>query len=434
MLSLTVAAGVRTIADRYKSLFKDSATSYASLCALLSLALFNCKSLSELARRCPWTPSVSELSRSIDGWNSNRFMRRLRANVLRRWGRRLNPTDFCYAVDDTANPKFGKGIYRRGNWHSSSGAYVGQKILVIVIVERKSGIAIPIHYAFGIKKTEPGYKSMPTLAIDCLTECLACGFPPLPVTCDSWFDSSDFMMNLERIGLSYDGEIKSTRNLRVSPGAHAKSLKLAKFFAGQPRQAVLAKPYGHRGPGRKKRGPKKRKYIAETVAMINGVTHPMKVIAVYNNRSDREAFAYYVSTNRSMSGAELWALARSRWAIEVLFRDMKQNLAFGRLPCTGKEAADLAVCVPFALIVTLRLDDPEIWGLNGNDGDAIGTKLAKIRQAGFDKAMDVIIFNPHHTMVERLRARRQTERQNRKPVNKPAARRNRPEDQAASGF
>jgi hypothetical protein len=43
MLSFSVTAGVRTIADRYKSLFKDSATSYASLCALLSLALYNCK-------------------------------------------------------------------------------------------------------------------------------------------------------------------------------------------------------------------------------------------------------------------------------------------------------------------------------------------------------------------------------------------------------
>lgn len=434
MLSFSVTAGVRTIADRYKSLFKDSATSYASLCALLSLALYNCKGLSELARQCPWTPSVSELSRAIDGWNANRFMRRLRANVLRRWGGRLNPADFCYAVDDTANPKFGKGIYRRGAWHSSGGAYVGQKILVIVLVERKSGVAIPIHYAFGIKKTEAGYKSMPTLAVECLAECLACGFPPLPVTCDSWFDSSDFMKSLEKIGLSYDGEIKSTRNLRLSPGPHAKSQKLAKFFLGQPRQAVLAKPYGQRGRSRKKRGPKKKKYIAETVAMINGVTHPMKVIAVYNHRDDKEAFAYYVSTNRTMSGAELWALARSRWAIEVLFRDMKQNLAFGRLPCTGKEAADLAVCVPFALVVSLRLDDPEIWGLRGSEGDALGTKLAKIRQAGFDKALNVIVLNPKHAMVERLRARRQAARLNRKPVNKPAAGQTPAENRAVAGF
>ena len=421
MLSFSVASAIRTIADRYKSLFKDSPTSYRSLCALLSLSLYNCKGLSELARFAPWSPSVSELSRAVDGWNANRFMRRLRASVLRRWRERLNTADFCYAVDDTANPKFGKGIYARAPWHSSGGAYVGQKILVIALIERRSGVAIPIHYAFGIKKTEANYRSMPDLAIECLAECLACGFPPLPVTCDSWFDSSDFMKDLEKIGLSYDGEIKSTRNLRVTPGLRAKIQKLATFFQAQPRQAVLAKPYGQRRSIRKKRGPKKKKYIAETVAMINGITHPMKVIAVYNHRNDKEAFAYYVSTNRTMSGAELWALARSRWAIEVLFRDMKQNLAFGHLPCTGKEAADLAVCVPFALIVSLRLDKPVIWGLSEGDEDSIGTKLAKIKQAGLDKAINVLIFNPRHAIVERLRARRQTSRLNRKPVNKPAA-------------
>ena len=151
-------------------------------------------------------------------------------------------------------------------------------------------------------------------------------------------------------------------------------------------------------------------------------------------RRDKKAFAYYVSTNRLMSGAEIWALARSRWAIEVLFRDLKQNLAFGRLPCIGKEAADLAVCIPFALVVSLRLDNPEIWGLNPSEVDALGTKIAKIRETGFQKALNIITNNPEHRIVSRLRARRLQGRLNRKPVNKPAAGYSRPETQAVSGF
>ena len=119
---------------------------------------------------------------------------------------------------------------------------------------------------------------------------------------------------------------------------------------------------------------------------------------------------------------------------QILFRDLKQNLAFGRLPCIGKEAADLAVCIPFALVVSLRLDNPEIWGLNPSEVDALGTKIAKIRETGFQKALNIITNNPEHRIVSRLRARRLQGRLNRKPVNKPAAGYSRPETQAVSGF
>lgn len=434
MVSCSVPGGVRKVADQYKSVFDEGSLGYADLCAFLCLALYNCKGLSELARYCPWSPSVSELARAISGWNGERFMRRLRASVLRRFRGKLNPEDFCFAVDDTANPKYGRGIHRIGHWHGASGPYYGQNILVIVLVDRKSGVAIPIHYAFARKKSDVDYKSMPMLGAELLSECLACGFPPLPVTCDSWFDSAPFMRELEKLGLSYDGEIKSTRNIRVNPGQFVKDKKSAKFFAGEYRQSVLAKPYGEHGRRRKKRGRKKRKYIAETVALINGIKHPVKIIAVYNHRRDTKAFAYYLSTNRSMSGAELWALARSRWAIECFFRDVKQNLAFGRLPCSGREAADLAVCVPMALVVSLRLDDPEVWGLKGSEGDALGTKIAKIRAADFEKALNLITLNPGHDVVERLRARRQKERLSRKPTNKPAADYKAEEIQAVSGL
>lgn len=434
MLSCSVPYAIRKVADQFKSVFAPGEMPYTALCAFFALSLYNCKGLSELARTCPWSPSVSELSRAIAAWNANRFIRRLRASVLRRFDGKLNPVDFCYAIDDTANPKYGNGIYGSGRWGGSGGQYNGQKILVVALVDRKRGIAIPIHYAFARKEgLDPDYKSMPMLAVDLLQECMAGGFPPLPVTCDSWFDSKDFMNALEGIGLSYDGEIKSTRNVKGNPGPNVKWRKLKEFFAGKERKPVLAKPYGERRK-RKKRGRKKQKYIVERVVMISGVSHPVKMIAVYNNRRDKNAFAYYISTNRSMSGAELWALARSRWAIEVMFRDLKQNLAFGRLPCTGKEAADLAVCVPLALIVSLRLDDPAVWGLDKANDDAIGTMITKVREANLNKAIILISSNPKHRIVERLRARRQAERINQKPVNKTAASRGAHEMPAASGF
>jgi hypothetical protein len=423
MLSCNVDSGIRKVADRYKSVFEGE-LGYAELCAFLSMSLYGCKGLSELVRYCPWTSSVSELSRAIDGWNTNRFMRRLRASVLNRLNKDGNMENWCYAIDDTANPKYGKGIFGVGHWHNAAGPFFGQKILVIALINMRSGVALPIHFAFARKDDDPQYKSLPLLAADLMEECVAVGFPRLPVTSDSWFDAAPMMNKLEEIGLTYAGEIKATRNVRNGSGKYVKDKKIGKYLGTKELQPIPAKPFGDRGKHRKKkRGRKKLKFMAEAVVMINGVSHPVKVIAVYNRRFEKDAFAFYLSTERTMSGAKLWALSRSRWLIECLFRDLKQNLGFGRLPCRGAHAADLAVCVPFALLISLQLDPPGMWGLKAESEDTLGTKVAKIRERNLDKSIHLITQNPDHPMVIRLRARRRQERIGQKPDQKPAGER-----------
>lgn len=421
MLCCSVPKGIRKVADRFKSAFGESSPSYSALCALFCLHLYGCKGLSDLARLFPGSPSVSALSRAVRAFNGNRFIRRMNSRTLRHFNGKLNADDFCYAIDDTDNPKYG-ALYRCGNWRGSKGPYRGRKVLVLALVDRKRGIAIPIQYEFARKKDEPDYKSMIDLAIELIDDCIGAGFPKLPVTCDSWFDSADLMNALTKRGLVFAGEIKSKRLVRPGSGPRVPRRKLKAFFANVLRVSVLARP---NEPESKKlpRGPKKRKTMAEAVLMINGVSHPVKVIAVYNKHKTKDAFAYYVSTDRLMSGAKLWALARSRWAIEVLFRDLKQHLSFGRLPCSGKEAADLAVCVPFAIIASLRLDHPADWELPDDEVISIGEKAARIRENGFEKSLRLIINNPDHDNVKRLRQRRRADRLKRKPVQETAAER-----------
>jgi len=422
MLCCNVPAGIRKVADRFKSVFEGSSASYSALTALFCLHLYGCKGLSDLVRLFPGSPSVSALSRAVRAFNGNRFMRRMNHRTLRHFAGKLNADDFCYAVDDTDNPKYGD-LYRCGNWHGSKGPYHGRKVLVLALVDRKRGVAIPIQYEFARKKGEPDYKSMVDLAIELLDDCIHAGFPKLPVTCDSWFDSADLMNALTKRGLVFAGEIKSTRLVRPGAGPNVPRRKLKAFFTGALRVLVLARPNGEPAGKKLRRGPKKRKAMAEAVLMINGVSHPVKVIAVYNKRKTTEAFAYYLSTDRSMSGAKLWALSRSRWAIEVLFRDLKQHLSFGRLPCAGKEAADLAVCMPFALIASLRLDDSAQWGLPKDEVMSIGEKVSRIRENGFEKSLQLIINNPEHHNVKSLRQRRRIDRLKRKPVQETAAER-----------
>jgi hypothetical protein len=421
VLSCIVPRGVRKVADRYKALFADSALRYPALCALLALYLLGCNGLSEVVRACPWAPSVSSLSRAVADFDGNRFMRRLRASILRRYKERLKNGEFVFAVDDTDNPKYGREIFAVGRWSGSKGRYIGQKVLVVALVDMRRGVALPLAFGFARKKADPGYVSLIDQAAALLGDCIAEGFPPLPVACDSWFDSSALMLSLDRIGLTYAGELKSNRRVRANAAPHARRSKLADFFESEHRHGVLASP--NTVPKRKQGRPgrPRRKAIAERVAMINGYPSPVKIVAVYDNPREPRPFAYYVSTDRLMTGARLWAISRARWAIEVLFRDLKQNLSFGRLPCKGQQAADLAVCLPLALYVSLKDEASEVWGTTLTGGASLGALVRSLRQRMLDRSIALIAGNPGHGVVERLRARRCVERLTRKPRNEPAA-------------
>jgi hypothetical protein len=419
VLSFTVPGGVRKVHDRFRSIFPTTGAlaAYANQCALYCFFLFGCTSLCALARSCPWSRSVSDLSRAVEQFPGDRFMRRLRASILRRYKGELRPEDFVFAVDDTSNPKYGKFIYRCAHWHDSKKPVLGQKVLVVVLVDARRGIALPLAYAFAIKKTEPDYKSMPDLALDLFADILASGFPKLEVTCDSWFDSTAFMRGLKSLGLVYAGEIKSNRVLKAGASPKVPWRKMPDFFEGRPRRGVRAK--AEHPSHRRRRGRKKMRFIVEETVMIRGYPDPVKVIAAYNRRRDKKAFAYHLSTDKLMTGARLWLLGRRRWCIEVMFRDLKQNLSFGRLPCTRKAGSDLAVAMPFAILVSLRLE-PEIWGFAADDRRPIGALVAEIRERSLTQSFAVMLGRPDSPVTERLRARRDPARLKRKPRCKPA--------------
>jgi len=414
MLNCNICCGVRKLSDCFKDTVFGRMAAFNNLCAFFTLYLLEQLSMSSLVRTCPWTFSVSDLSRAIDGFDANRFMRRHRSSVLRRYenGEMLNSTDFCYAIDDTDNPKYGKGVYRVGKWKGSKGHYVGQKILVVVMVDIVRGFAIPLHYAFVGKKGEPGYLSGIDLGVKLFEEIINANFPLLPVAADSWFDSVDFMKGLRKIGLHYCGEIKGNRRVKDNPGPNVAWVKLPQLFSGKTRKRLRTRLDSEKVRRRKKKG----KCGAVARIMIKDFGNMLSAIAVYNTRRSKDAFAYYVSTDLSITGARLWEISRARWKIECMFRDLKQNLSFGRLPCQGKEAADLAVCMPFVLYTSLRLEPSEYWGLKQKG--SVSEMLRKIREQELNKSINLIAYNPSHAKVLRLKARRQM--LTHKPVNKAA--------------
>lgn len=408
MINISVMSPIRKVYDQNKDLFAQRGLNYNSATSFLSMPVLGCETLSDLVRHCPWSYSVSTLSRSVKKFEPNRFMRRMQKRILKRYKDcdNLDPADFCFAIDDTANPKYGDGIFRRYPFHSSSGPYHGQKVLVVVLVDMKRGFAIPLAYAFLTSTKEPDHIKAPDVALGLLKDLLAAGFPKLPVVTDSWFDSVDFIRELKTLGLDFAGEIKSTRLVRANPGPHVAWVHLQEFFADEERERLpLSKSQKRR---RKKRG----KALSKRILYVNNLGRPVMGIAVYNRFNGATAFAFYATTDLSMSGAKLWQYSRARWCIECLFRDLKQNLSFGCLPCEGEPGADLSVCLPLMLITSMRLDGIATWN---SDHTTIGKILAQHREKALSDSIDLIVHNPKHGKVSRLQARRSNPRS--KPTN-----------------
>jgi hypothetical protein len=413
MLICKLPDGIRKVSDQYKSLWAALDIGFANTTALFVYFLFGCSSLSQLARMHVQSPSVSELSNAVKNFPGTRFMRRCRSSILRKYGDSLNPDDFVIAIDDTDNPRYGKKIYGCGNWVAKHSSYHGQKILLLALVDIRRRIAIPLSYSFLLNKEHPDHKNSLDMALELVDQCLVEGFPKLPVVADSWFDSAPLMQEFMDRGIVYVSEIKSKRVARNSTGQWVRYRKLPSIFSS-PYGEVLARPLATtRGRGR----PNLR-FTECKVLQLKNLKTPVMIVAVYNRRKSTKAFAYYCSTDRTMPGATVWKIFRSRWCIEVLFRDLKQNLSFGKLPCTGKNASDLAVCLPLILIVSLRLR-PELWGQAENR--TIGVMIRDIKSRTLSSSIEALSLEGAGKLRSRVLARRDGSRLVKKPTNQAAA-------------
>jgi hypothetical protein len=280
-----------------------------------------------------------------------------------------------------------------------------------VLVDINSDFALPLSYRFATKVDSPNHKSTFDHSVDMLIEAKNSGFSELTVVCDSWFDSADFMKTIMEMGMIYAGEIKASRRVRSNPGINVPWIKLPRLFSNLTRFKVTTRCDRQEI----KAGKQTPKSIATSPVHIRGLKKTLRGIAVYNRKNGKQAFGYYVSTDLSMTGARLWELARARWRIERMFRDLKQNLSFGRLPCGGEAGSDVAVVIPFLLLVSLRLDPPQNWGLE--KAGVIGTMVDQIREKSLQKSITDILEKPSSKVVIQLRGRRALARINRKPVN-----------------
>lgn len=405
MLIFFVPSSVRKVYFLFKDLFAEQKFSYLSSCSLLVFFLSGCRTFSDFVRSCPWSPSVSSLSRYAEAFEPNRFMRRNRNRILKKLAS-CGHSDFCFAVDDTANPKFGSGVFASAHHGSSSGLYFGQKILVLVVVDLRTRKSYPVSYAFLSGKKDLNHISAPERAVKLIADAIGDGFPPLPVTSDSWFGSKEFIQAVHDLGCEFAGELKTNRNARENNQKDDIKQKITKWFTSLKRYRLSRSEH-------QKRKEKRGKAYSEKYLYITGLNRQLKIIAVYNRINGVNPFAIYATTDLSMTGSKLWKLSRARWSIECLFRNLKQSLGFGGLTAGSEGGAHMAVCLPLILATSIELDAGEIWGSTGQE--TLGTIVKKQLEESFGKAIDLVISTHNSPRLERLRARRKNP--NQKPTN-----------------
>jgi hypothetical protein len=339
----------------------------------------------------------------------------MRKRVLKKYSGQLNADDFCLAIDDTDNPKFG-GSFRAGNWYGSKGHYHGHRIVVVALVDFQRKIAIPLSYEIAVKQGQPNHKPAPEIAIRLLTSIKKEGFPVcLPVVCDSWFDGVEFIKKVTNIGFELVWEMKANRKVKCNPGPFVRKVGMHKAFEGLQRFR-LHQRFESKAIIRRLR---KRRCGSQKRLILNGHPKFVNCVAMFNRRNGVKAFAYWSSTNLELSAEKIWELSRGRWNIECLFRDLKQHLSFGRLPVGSEDGANISICIPFILCTSLRLD-PEKWGCQV--GQSIGTMVGFVREESFENAITSLVMFPVSERSRRLYSRRRKDRACKKPVNQPAER------------
>jgi len=388
-----VPTSVRNISDLFKDIVSSAVDGrhYLALNMLFAYFLFEFDSVSDMIRKTTWTSSPSHFLDFLDKMPTNRFLRRVQKSILRTYNASFNPEDFILALDDTDNPKYAK-MANCGRFRSSKGQFFGQKVIVLALVDISQNFALPLAFDFIKPKKSKDHIKGPDVGFSLVKESVEAGFKSIPLMCDSWFDSAELAMKLEDIGVTYIWEVKSNRKTSASNSKHESWKSIGDAFDSIGKKKVT---------NRLKKEPK---FIAERFLKIRKWSKFLKVIAVYNFPSSKKPFAYYASSNRSISGAKIWEYSRARWAIEKLFRDLKQNLNFGNLASNKKVKCDLAVEIPLVLVVMIRLS-PDKFGCKA--GMTIGEVVRQIKKEEALKTFQAIKRDKKRTIIDQILLRNQ---------------------------
>ena len=415
-MNFTAAKEVIKLNKIYSDTQKGRGVNCSDLNALLTTALFG-TNLSETVKLAPWTRSESSIGRSVKNINIDALMTKHQSRILSKLKKSMeeDPARFMYIIDDTPNEKDGKLLKKCGRHCSHKNKmYRGQRIIMLCIYDKKTGKNYPIAYDYCLNKDDAEHVKSTDLMIKLLQRALDMGFPPTTCVTDSWFNSSEIVMKVRGMGFKFCGEFKLNRTVKIE--GNDRWLNLKKASAELMKQKITKKKIvTSKAKPRNKRGKIKREkfiYIQEFEGKVKKCGVTLKFILVFKHSNSKKPEAIYATTDLTLDGAHIWKAGRERWNIESTFRDLKQNLFFGRLSLQGQVGADLAICLPMVLYSSLQMD--AFWG-EFPENYTLGQKIESIRKRELIKSTEFIKKNPKSRKIDLYLNR--NSRIKRKPVN-----------------
>lgn len=284
-------------------------------------------------------------------------------------------------IDDTISPKTGKTIEFIGKVfdHTKHAYNLGMKVLTLGYWDGKSFIPLDfsIHNESG-KKGLRGLKSKEItnqftkvrlstdasavrtteitmskidVALDMIKRAVIKGFSPQYVLADSWFITEDFIKNILKISkkgaekINVIGMMKTNRMI-VSDG---KTYKANTMSEVKSKEVVQCKSL-------------KCQYIKIIMTYKD-----IEMVGYFVRMNGQQDWTLLVSTDMKLNFINVMKLYQIRWSIEVFFKDVKQNLSFGKCQSTDFDAhiATISLCFMNYTMLTLikRFNECESLGI-----------------------------------------------------------------------
>jgi hypothetical protein len=412
------------LADSLKNSFSQNycGMTHKALSQIITCYVAGCRSLNDFTRSYPKSMSVSSLCEAIAKFDPSHIIKRLRKRALKRILQSDNPSeDFIFTVDDTDNLKYGKYIHGIGRFNKHGKiSYQGQRIIFLVMTDRKTGRVFPLAYQFCTNQNTSDHIPGCERVILMLKELKENGFPShIPLVADSWFAGDKFVNQLTQEGFTYVLEAKRNWYCKsYDNGTNSKYYPLTVLSKQKKKERVSFTLYPSNSRLRRTRSYQQKTFVGR----FRSFKKSARIVCVYNQngQSTKEPFAYYFTNAKEKSAEWVITRMRERWSIEVMFRDLKQNLLFGKHSLRGATGAHLSVCIPLMLYDELS----EQSETTEQPNCTLGYQLKKLR-AEMERRTETQLIEGRHfkqkvsgiSLKELIEIRRSLERINKKVVN-----------------
>jgi hypothetical protein len=168
-------------------------------------------------------------------------------------------------------------------------------------------------HSYGFKRLQELKKSKIENGLAMIRRALRFGFIPKYVLTDSWFSSKDFIKNIRSFrkgAIHFLGQVRMDKRKYQYQG-----------------QMYTGKELRHHLKGRMKRSKINKAYYIEIIAVYPGIG---EVKLFFSRFSGRSRWHLLLTTDLTLSYNKALKLYTIRWSIEVMFKELKQYLNFGK--------------------------------------------------------------------------------------------------------